>query len=558
MELPDCVIDHIEFEDDAWRKLHNVKKLEFAPRLTVISGLNGIGKSTILGLCANCLGFTGKVKVPGCDSLTYFGTKFQAEFHKLFSLTPKDLEQKGRALIFVKKADETIVKGCNPGRRPSGLRVVSRTMVHDEKTDKWKNLTPNSSEQEGQEDQDEVGGASAKIPFPAIYLGMSRVWPVGESEESNRKVASKKIALEDAVYIRELVRDIISTDYVSDKDVDELSISGLSARTQRILLPKQTFPAEAISLGQGAVGAIVTALASFKKLKRELGGGYPGGLLVIDELDSGLYPIAQVDLVKVLMREARHLRLQIIATSHSPCLLKYVDEQKNKARNPCDKVIFLVDSRRPSVANFGVDQMLQELSLGTEEIPKPRTVYVYTEDKEALELLSIIKGMSGSPLSAKNKKQQIKYCSLNLGNNQIQRLVKNITTPHFRKESVCVLDGDVHLPKTKALIVNLPTIGNKKNPPELEFLEYVHGLIEGRFDRSAALLRNSLISSDRLDREIIRTVPSDKDREKLKSWYNEIDKDLRKKIWKRWCDDNSEACKEFCRALQDKIERVSF
>jgi predicted ATPase len=47
----------LEFGDPPFRKLGGLT-LEFADRLTLIAGHNGIGKSTILGLVANTFGLT--------------------------------------------------------------------------------------------------------------------------------------------------------------------------------------------------------------------------------------------------------------------------------------------------------------------------------------------------------------------------------------------------------------------------------------------------------------------------------------------------------------------
>ncbi len=45
-------------------------------------------------------------------------------------------------------------------------------------------------------------------------------------------------------------------------------------------------------MGQDCLGSMATALASFNQLKRDMGDAYPGGLLVIDEMDVGFHPHA--------------------------------------------------------------------------------------------------------------------------------------------------------------------------------------------------------------------------------------------------------------------------
>lgn len=94
-----------------------------------------------------------------------------------------------------------------------------------------------------------------------------------------------------------------------------MSLSG--GRVLRTQHPTYQYDASTISLGQGALASIATALASFRRLKRELKQDYPGGILVVDEIEAGLHPRAQVSLAKALLREAKKLSLQVIVTTHS-------------------------------------------------------------------------------------------------------------------------------------------------------------------------------------------------------------------------------------------------
>src|SRR5690606_11256507 len=106
----------------------------------------------------------------------------------------------------------------------------------------------------------------------------------------------------------------------------------------------------AVSMGQDSLGSIATALASFNRLKRQQGDAYVGGRLVIDELDVGFHPHAIGRLVRCLKRYAGNLNLQVIATTHSPLMIEAVHpEGGGDVRSP-DKVVYLVDTRTPRVA----------------------------------------------------------------------------------------------------------------------------------------------------------------------------------------------------------------
>lgn len=68
----------ISFDEKGFRKLKNIE-IPIAPYITAIAGHNGIGKSTILGLIANCSGLSKGEK-------SFFGKVFQSNFQEAFHL----------------------------------------------------------------------------------------------------------------------------------------------------------------------------------------------------------------------------------------------------------------------------------------------------------------------------------------------------------------------------------------------------------------------------------------------------------------------------------------
>lgn len=65
------------------------------------------------------------------------------------------------------------------------------------------------------------------------------------------------------------------------------------------------------------------AILSFKRLKSSL-DPWPGGILLIDEVDATLHPSAQNRLFELLFQMSRELDIQIIFTTHSLSLLSYI------------------------------------------------------------------------------------------------------------------------------------------------------------------------------------------------------------------------------------------
>ncbi|MEK5755542.1 AAA family ATPase [Acinetobacter variabilis] len=70
-------LKRIVFDEQGFRSLKKID-LDIAPRITVIAGHNGIGKSTILGLIANCSEYN--------DNKTLLNKSFRADFSELFFL----------------------------------------------------------------------------------------------------------------------------------------------------------------------------------------------------------------------------------------------------------------------------------------------------------------------------------------------------------------------------------------------------------------------------------------------------------------------------------------
>lgn len=90
-------------------------------------------------------------------------------------------------------------------------------------------------------------------------------------------------------------------------------------------------------------------MLSFKKLKRDMGADWDGGLLLIDELDATLHPAAQLRLISLMEKEAKSVGYQIVFTTHSTVILKELSgkNQFNKEGGPGDiEIAYLTDANR--------------------------------------------------------------------------------------------------------------------------------------------------------------------------------------------------------------------
>lgn len=360
----------ISFNENSFRKLHEMQ-IEFADRITIIGGHNGIGKSTIIGLVANGSG------IRSSQYKSYFDKPFQAQFHELFHLSLEfdyfeDRKIKPSVGLTYEIRGHVFEKICNvSGHNESDsdqkrLKIVPRTV------------------------NKELGailqiGNDARIPIPTIYLGMSRMTPIGEhSKENIKKSSLRSISLEDSAYLRECFDAVITSQFADNNKIHSHDFVG-SKKSSKV--PDLNHDSLSISLGQDSLSSIVTALVSFKKIKRELGDKYSGGILVIDEIDAGFHPHAQIKLIKLLKKEARNLSLQIIATSHSLTVFKEtlsLSEDHSKVKI-VDNVVYLWNTIAPQIMENATYKKLKRdmLSIPYAEDDIVRNeLKIYFEDDE--------------------------------------------------------------------------------------------------------------------------------------------------------------------------------
>lgn len=343
----------LNFGTPPFRKLGEMT-IPIAERLTIVAGHNGIGKSTILALVANASGLTrGRFR-------SYFDRTFQQSFNEIIHLDYaaeyQDVIADGRQLpaptLEYTVDGSTLIKKCSitPRTERAELRIVVRSDPH-------KKLQASSGF---------TIGPDAKVPLPTIYLGMIRMLPIGESDpEWVTTTPELAFDSEDARFIQDFVRGIVAT---GRKSVTDPSIVGQAVRGTKKTAkhPPYAYDSRAISLGQDSLSSIATAVASFRKLRRDW-KDYSGGLLVIDELDAGLHPHAQRMLLRALLNSASDLGLQVIATTHSMKLIEAVHPDLQPAASRAylrDAVVYLADTARPFLLpDLGIEAIRTDMDL---------------------------------------------------------------------------------------------------------------------------------------------------------------------------------------------------
>lgn len=499
-------VKSLEFGSPPFRKLSDLK-IDFADRLTLIAGHNGIGKSTIQGLVANTFGVTTKG-----GPKSYFGEPFFANIERIVYLALEEVslaQQHSTAAptVVADVAGVIVRKRCAMTYRSEWkrARVVPRTI---EKND------------------DDPVGQDAKVPLPTIYLGIRRLASIGEADE--REVVSKKIAMhpEDSQLMADFVGSIIVGSPVTT-DVTHQSIKGSQKKTVQ---PGYTsHDALAVSMGQDSLGSIATALASFNRLKRDMGDQYAGGLLVIDELDVGFHPHAVGRLAKALKTQANRLNLQIIATTHSPKLIEVVHPEGGGNQNAPDKVIYLLDTQHPRLAeDQSLKAILNDMALqddDTEAQPKP-TLCVYFEDLEGSQFCDALLPARKRGALGRKYGVQIKLVPLGIGGSNLIALPEK--DPLFA-DRVLVVDADTAIPRkavARGNTIKLPcakgATGTDRSPENTikAFLRNAAGASDGALHTALLNFKVTNPSSDKvLSKFFPDNTSNSSQRDSSKGWW---------------------------------------
>lgn len=417
----------LEFGTPPFRKLSNLT-IEFADRLTVIAGHNGIGKSTIQGLVANTFG------VPKGGAKSYFGEPFSANIERIVYLA----------------LEEVVIAQENPAAAPTvvaevgGITVRKRCAMTQRTEWKRARVVPRTIDKA----EGDPVGQDAKIPLPTIFLGIKRLASIGEADES--EVSTRKITMHNDD--RQLMADFVSSVIIGTQvttDVTHQSIKGSKKKT--VQPGYSAHDALAISMGQDSLGSIATALASFNRLMREQGDNYCGGLLVIDELDVGFHPHAIDRLILALKTHAKRLDLQIIATTHSPRLIEAVHPDGGGNFKAPDKVVYLLDTRHPRLADDqSLKAILDDMALRQDaDLPRARkpVLGVYFEDSEGAQFCDALFPAAKRAALGRKLGVQIKLIPLGVGGSNLIGLPDK--DPLFM-DRVLIVDADTSIPNKAA------------------------------------------------------------------------------------------------------------
>lgn len=521
------MIKNVTFND--FRALKDCE-IPIGENITVISGRNGIGKSTILAVIGNSCELKGYK--------TIFDKAFKTDFNEILK-GDEHFDPSGSNKIkicFEYEDSSKSTKVC---------RITWQKEVRKDYPEKKRfRLIPETKEQ-GKKN-------SKKEEYPSLYLGLSRLYPVGEFDEKE-KILKNNIKLSDDEY------KFFTSNYSEilglNDDYDKLSLLKTSSiKTKNgVGVSTDSYSSISNSAGQDNLGQILLSVMSFIRLKDEY-PDYNGGVLLIDELDATLHPFAQKKLFDFLYKQSKNLDLQIIFTTHSESLLNYTCSKTRGNDNNRLNHIELIYISREDNKNFirrnpqysGIESDLNIYPPGK----TVRKVKVYLEDKEALWMA---KKLLNEYLDC------VELISINLGCTQMISLFES--DPITFTNTIFIFDGDVEdseINRLKSLshinYLFLPTKGKRPESVIYDYLasiEAVHSIYDNGF--TCGFAKSSIIQNGPKSKKY-----SGDERVKYKRWFNEnlfyFDKYDVLDFWKK---DNKEVYEKFINNYKAKHNYIA-
>ena len=415
---------------DQFRHIYGMD-MEFGKRITAIAGQNGTGKSSILGLVGHIFTYSKK----DTSIKTLANKNFETVYSDIFKFSYPEFDKP--------KTHNYEIELSNREKIP----VISYDRIEKGK-DKTLRFRVGKSLKGG-----------GKIKYPVIYLGLRRLFPLAQEDKIR---FNNKINLdtdEKEIYQKMHNEILLLSEKIIPEYIETANKNSYGARTKK-------YDSVGNSAGQDNIGQIITAILSFRRLKKLKGNEYAGGILLIDEIDSTLYPAAQTKLIKKLFRWSQDLNLQIIFTTHSLEILEFISS-KYQESNDC-KIIYLSNSSG-SIRNVQDEVSIKEIINDLRVVPPSNEKYnkipVFCEDEEArLWVKNLL------PLQTRNK---LGLVSETFGAGELKQWASKKIPP--LKRSIFVLDGDVKTIKKanrKSKLVLLPG----KESPEKLFYDYLQSL----------------------------------------------------------------------------------
>lgn len=538
-----------------FRNLQNIN-IKLGKAVTVIAGQNGTGKSTILALLGH---------VAEHDSATLLGKKFGTEYREIIKSSFSHDKENNHCVEF---------ELCTPNDWVNLTEEFHYRAYWNYKEDAKKRRYRILPVRKGDKKL-----SSKKLDYPTYYLGLSRLYPIGESRTVKVMDLSTNMTQQDSTYIESNHISILSMSHLQSDVQGVVGLNAPSSKKRSVGLETSTYGAMANSAGQDNLSQILVILLSFEKLKDKMGvADWIGGLLLIDELDASLHPSSLNKLFDHIMERAINIGIQVVVTTHSLSLLEYISEKytsENKESNLNDvELVYLTnatgevqDIKNPPYAVIKNSLMMTGSLNARIRIP------ILCEDAEAVWLFKEL---------VPNWASYYRFIEMTSGDAQMKKVIND---KFFFNRALLLHDGDVQYNEAELRKVGInripPKQGDlisatahvKENVPNVAFLpggirpeDVLWNCINAEFRDSHSTLWNieSNITPqwfwEDANRARPELHPGIEERVRYKAWFNYLKSctgDFLQKVVILWVQNNQSEYKVFIDLLVKKTKILS-
>ncbi|NCU09734.1 ATP-dependent nuclease [Pantoea ananatis] len=434
------MINEIDFV--SFKKLKNIK-ISFDENLNVISGTNGACKTTLLQLISNAF------QMPTARSNIYNNNKCLRIIREINKIANPKME----AIVRDSKKYSDPADGIK-GRLYSVIYSNANVLDFRKHNSKDENL----AHRYALKPMYPRDKPKQSLPHrPVIYLGLSRLFPIGEIKDSDIELQKSNLPNEYNEMISEIYKEFLGfkINNIGSNSISDFK-SGPEFETDNPEIDSNT-----ISSGEDNLFIILKALVSLKFYYQSLeeSVNHKESILLIDEFDATLHPYLQIKLLDKMNEYAKEFKIQIFLTTHSLSLLKYASNKKIKITYLINNHSDIINLEEPNYIK--IKMFLQNKSRDDTYIDNK--IPVFTEDPEARYLFDEIFNFW---ISKKPELAAIRNCfhliDCSIGANNLKTIFDDPFLMETSLKSICIFDGD-HQGDIRKSIISLP---GKKSPEE--------------------------------------------------------------------------------------------
>ncbi len=512
------------------------QKINLGKTLTAIAGHNATGKSTVLGI----LGNSSELKTKFGKTIT--DKQFKTEFSELF-------------------------KGSKVHDKSSGNigKILYQHPSMTEPTEillrvTWQKWTPDSEDKNRFRilnnwlDFDTCTRTAKKLPIPSFYLGLSRLFPIGEDSQEiiEEKEFKSKLSDDDLSWLIKNYKYILSINddisSISNYEINKKRSGGINTHDYDFL---------SNSAGQDNLMQILYLLLSFIKLYEKydtVTEQWLGGLLLIDEIDATLHPAAQIRLIDLIYKTCKQFHFQAVFTTHSLQILEYLYKLQQNSNDINIEYFTTANSLLQILHNPSYEAMENDMLISNYYLTDTkRKITIYSEDEEARWIIKKL---------LSHYSDSFQLIDIKLGGESLMALLYN--DPDYFKNVLFILDGDKDLSSTKYKDLprkynNVHFLPGTEGPEALIYnylttLPATHDILSNNFEKGLTL--RSFKEMNPLENPKYQSYK--KNRDKYKKWFKDnltMLEDI--DVMKYWIQDNSNTYNNFVKDFITKHNVVA-